>query len=244
MNHLNNIDGFRLADSLSGSVVRVERFSGGGKLRDKLLSMVLLPGKSITPIFGPMGISDENWPASVAIFSGPFAKEATVGTLNSLYTQIEESENSGSGRETMGNKIISGFESVPVNLKKSFMGLFDPLGLKTAEDSQREEITGSGMPDKMRSYFGNGFSAYAYLLFILLYFPCIATVGAVYRESRWFIALSQVIYMTLPAWIVSVLFFQAFYLHSIFWGAVSLLLLALIVLVFFITGKIIRKKTA
>jgi len=47
MNHLNNMDGLRLSDSLSGSVVRVEKFSGGEKLRDKLLSMGLLPGKEI-----------------------------------------------------------------------------------------------------------------------------------------------------------------------------------------------------
>jgi len=199
-------------------------------------------GKSITLIFGPLGISDENWPASVAIFSGPFAKEAIVGTLNSLYTQIDESENSALERESIGSKIISGFASVPVNLKKSFMGLLDPLGLKNAEDGQGEETTGSGMLDKMRFYFGNSFSAYAYLLFILLYFPCIATVGAVYRESGWLIALSQAVYMTLLAWIVSVLFFQVFYGHSFLWISVSLLLLALIVLVFFITGKIIRKK--
>jgi ferrous iron transport protein B len=201
-------------------------------------------GKSITPVFGPMGISDENWPASVAIFSGPFAKEAIVGTLNSLYTQIDESENSGSERETIISKIKSGFISVPVNLSKSFMDLLDPLGLKNAEADQGEEITGSGMLDKMRAYFGNGYSAYAYLLFILLYFPCIATVGAVYRESGWFIALSQAVYMTLLAWIVSVLFFQIFYGHSLLWISISLLIFALIVLVFFITGKIIRKKTA
>lgn len=47
MNHLNNTDGLRLSDSLSGSAVRVEGFSGGEKLRDKLLSMGLIPGKVI-----------------------------------------------------------------------------------------------------------------------------------------------------------------------------------------------------
>lgn len=216
--------------------------SFGNQNSDK--SMLTSLGKSITPIFGPMGIRDENWPASVAIFSGPFAKEAIVGTLNSLYTQIDESENSGIERETIGSRIISGFASIPINLKKSFMGLLDPLGLRNTEDNQGLEIAKSGMMDKMRSYFGSGFSAYAYLLFILLYFPCIATVAAVYKESGWFIAFSQVVYMTLLAWIVSVLFFQVSYGHSIFWIFLSLLLLALIVLVFFITGKIIREKTA
>ena len=38
-------------------------------------------GKSITPLFAPLGISQENWPATVGIFTGIFAKEAVVGTL-------------------------------------------------------------------------------------------------------------------------------------------------------------------
>jgi ferrous iron transport protein B len=205
-------------------------------------SMLTSLGKSITPVFGPMGIAEENWPASVAIFSGPFAKEAVVGTLNSLYTQIDESSSAGVERESIGSKIKNGFISIPVNLKKSFSGLLDPLGLKNARESRETEISKSGMLNKMRAYFGNGYSAYAYLLFILIYFPCIATVSAVYRESGWLIAAAQVIYMTLLAWIVSVLFFQIFSGHSLLWVTVSLFLLLLIVLVFFITGKIIRKK--
>jgi ferrous iron transport protein B len=43
-------------------------------------------GKAITPAFSPMGIREENWPATVGLFTGLFAKEAIVGTLNSLYT--------------------------------------------------------------------------------------------------------------------------------------------------------------
>jgi ferrous iron transport protein B len=43
-------------------------------------------GKAITPAFTPMGIEEENWPATVGLFTGLFAKEAIVGTLNSLYT--------------------------------------------------------------------------------------------------------------------------------------------------------------
>jgi len=205
-------------------------------------SMLTSLGKAITPVFGPLGITDENWPASVAIFSGPFAKEAIVGTLNSLYTQIDETSNAGTVRESISGKIKNGFLSIPANLKKSFEGLGDPLGLKNSREAQGPAIIKSGMLDKMRVYFGNSFSAYAYLLFILIYFPCVATVGAVYRESGWFIAFAQVVYMTLLAWIVSVLFFQIFSGHSFFWVTVSLGLLSLIVLVFFISGKIIRKK--
>jgi ferrous iron transport protein B len=35
-----------------------------------------------------MGLTQENWPATVGIFTGIFAKEAVVGTLDAMYTQI------------------------------------------------------------------------------------------------------------------------------------------------------------
>jgi hypothetical protein len=49
--------------------------------------------------------------------------------------------------------------------------------------------------------------------------------------------------MTLLAWCVSVLFYQAAVGHNLIWIWVSIVILILIVLVFFVAGKIIRKKT-
>ncbi|WP_289169115.1 Fe(2+) transporter permease subunit FeoB, partial [uncultured Parasutterella sp.] len=45
-------------------------------------------GKSIVPVFKPMGIQEENWPAAVGVFTGILAKEAVVGTLDSLYSSM------------------------------------------------------------------------------------------------------------------------------------------------------------
>lgn len=47
MNHLSNEMGLKLTDSISGSVVKIDKISGGDNLRDKLLSMGLLPGKEV-----------------------------------------------------------------------------------------------------------------------------------------------------------------------------------------------------
>jgi ferrous iron transport protein B len=49
-----------------------------------------LGGKLITPVLQPMGIKNDNWPASVALISGLFAKEAIVGTLQGLYQNSED----------------------------------------------------------------------------------------------------------------------------------------------------------
>ena len=51
--------------------------------------------------------------------------------------------------------------------------------------------------------------AYAYLLFILLYFPCIATIAAIKNETgSWRWALFAACYTTAVAWVVSAAFFQ------------------------------------
>ena len=39
-------------------------------------------------MFAPMGLHEENWPALVGIVTGIFAKEAVVGTLDALYTEL------------------------------------------------------------------------------------------------------------------------------------------------------------
>lgn len=59
-------------------------FGGNEDSPDSVLSSV---GRAITPVFEPMGVKEENWPASVGVFTGILAKEAVVGSLNSLYSQ-------------------------------------------------------------------------------------------------------------------------------------------------------------
>ncbi len=51
-------------------------------------------------------------------------------------------------------------------------------------------------------------SALAFLVFVLLYIPCIATMGAIKQEfgARW--ATSAAVYQTLFAWLAAVLVFQ------------------------------------
>ena len=52
-------------------------------------------------------------------------------------------------------------------------------------------------------------TAYAYLLFILLYFPCIATIAAIKNETgSWRWALFAACYTTVVAWLISATFYQ------------------------------------
>ena len=57
--------------------------AGNGDSENSLLSVI---GKAITPVFEPFGVESNNWPASVSLFTGLLAKEAVIGTMNSLYS--------------------------------------------------------------------------------------------------------------------------------------------------------------
>ena len=78
-------EGFVVDES---KVVKSNEFTAGnGDSENSLLSII---GKAITPVFEPFGVEKENWPASVSLFTGLLAKEAVIGTMNSLYSMVGE----------------------------------------------------------------------------------------------------------------------------------------------------------
>lgn len=70
-------------------VTESEFTTGNGDSENSLLSVI---GKAITPVFEPFGVEEDNWPASVSLFTGLLAKEAVIGTMNSLYSMAPKSE--------------------------------------------------------------------------------------------------------------------------------------------------------
>ena len=78
-------EGFVVDES---KVVKSNEFTAGnGDSENSMLSII---GKAITPVFEPFGVEKENWPASVSLFTGLLAKEAVIGTMNSLYSMVGE----------------------------------------------------------------------------------------------------------------------------------------------------------
>lgn len=173
-------------------------------------------GKMITPAFSPMGLKEENWPATVGIFTGMFAKEVVVGTLNELYSseQIE-----GEVEETVRQELKSALLSIPVNLKEAFSSITNLLGmpdkLDKASVAESEDVTNMTFKKLQGSF--SSLSALAYLIFILLYMPCVATVGAFVKEHGGFWALFSVIWSYSIAYTLAVLTFQigSFQLHPL-----------------------------
>ncbi|MCQ2289184.1 MAG: ferrous iron transport protein B [Muribaculaceae bacterium] len=55
----------------------------------------------------------------------------------------------------------------------------------------------------------NPIVAYSFMLFVLLYFPCIAALAAIKREAGWKWMLFEIFYTTAVAWIISFIFYQS-----------------------------------
>jgi ferrous iron transport protein B len=174
-------------------------------------SVLSAVSKSITPAFHPMGITDENWPATVGLFTGLFAKEAVVGTLDALYAQLGAAEAGETGDEeesfSFWGGISEAFTSIPAAFEGFGASVIDPLGLSSANHPEDAEAS-AGTLGALQRYFGSRVAAVAYLLFILIYAPCVAAIAAIYRETSWKWALFAVGYLTGLAWSTATLFYQ------------------------------------
>lgn len=164
-------------------------------------SVLSVVSQKVTPVFSPMGVSEENWPATVGIFTGIFAKEAVIATLNSLYSMEDDGEEAGVENDEEGFNLFASVEeafmTIPDNLSGLADAFLDPLGLASVDediDTLQEDLEVSASAvTKIEQSFGTSSAAMAYLIFILLYTPCAAALGAVYREAgaKWttFVAL-------------------------------------------------------
>ena len=171
-------------------------------------SLLSRAAMTITPVLSPLGIRDDNWQATVGIATGIFAKEAVVGTLNSLYQ--------GSGEEKKGEvdllaSLQEAWATIPANL--AAINPWDPAGLELGnlEDQQAmaaaQEVDASTYAN-MQSHFDGQVGAFAFLLFVLLYMPCAAAMGALIRETGRQWAIFTAMWCNLMAFMVSTLYYQ------------------------------------
>ena len=223
-------------------------------------SVLSAVGTVITPVFEPFGVEQDNWPASVALFTGLFAKEAIVGTLNSLYA-IEGSGDSGEAVATengaapeedaaeegfsLKSTVKEAFVSIPTNLAGVFGSLLNPIDVEGAieesEDAENKDVASAFKG--MQAHFRLGtFQVLAYLLFILLYVPCLAAMGTAFRELGRFYGTLMMVLQTVIGWSLSVLFFQVACGHSAAWITTSVVLLAGVVISLVLLGRDQRKK--
>lgn len=138
-------------------------------------------GHAIEPVFRPQGF---NWKLDVGLAAGVGAKEIVASTMGVLYSNDDSFADDNSYNDE-GNK----YERLYAQISTDIANLH---GISVKDVRPIATLT-----------------AYCYLLFVLLYFPCIATIAAIKGETgSWKWAIFTAVYTTCLAWIVSALVFQ------------------------------------
>lgn len=173
--------------------------NGGDGDANSLLSAL---GRALTPIFAPMGIHQDNWPATVGLATGVLAKEVVVGTLNSLYSQVGHFAQHAEAFNFWGG-LHDAVMSIPTNLSQLGSSLGNPVLAKAPVHTLSQGVYGL-----MYQRFDGQVGAMAYLLFVLLYFPCVSTTAAMLREVHRGWVVFSVLWTTGIAYCASVAFYQ------------------------------------
>ena len=166
-------------------------------------SVLSLLGQWLTPLFSPMGLHQDNWPATVGLLSGTLAKEVVVGSLNTLYAQMGHlAQSTTTGFDFLGS-LQAAVWSIPKNLYGLGSALMNPILANAPAGDVSQSVYGV-----MYQHFDGQIGAYAYLLFILLYIPCVSTMAAIRQEASRKLMWFSITWSLIVAYTVAVLFYQ------------------------------------
>ncbi len=157
-------------------------FTLGGQaatsINDSALASV---SRVFTPLLEPIGVQGDHWQATVGLFTGAMAKEVVVGTLNSLYTAENiQAAPFDAAQFSLADELLGA-------ARETWQSLVDTLSLSMLanpiEASKGDGEMATGSMGVMSEKFGSPAAAYSYLIFVLLYIPCISVMGAIAREA-------------------------------------------------------------
>ena len=166
-------------------------------------SVLALFGQMLTPFFAPMGIHQDNWPATVGLLMGALAKEVVVGSLNSLYAQMGNLADTSVVNVDFLGALKSAIASIGYNLSHLGDALSNPI-IGSAPDSELSQ----SIYGVMYQQFDGKAGAYAYLLFILLYVPCVSTMAAIRQEANRQLMWFSILWSLFVAYATAVSFYQ------------------------------------
>lgn len=201
-------------------------------------SLLAEAGRSITPVLKPMGVTEDNWQATVGLLTGTLAKEVVVGTLNTLYTQEKPQSLADAASEKFDfwGGIAQSWHDTVDGFKNMSLGAFvNPFAANEADANMDKTAMGS-----MVIAFGSLAAAFAYMLFVLLYVPCASVIGAMAREATRGWAWTSVIWSTSIAYVAAVIVYQLAQLtttplHALSWimGVIIYMILLVLLMKYF-----------
>ncbi|CDG19552.1 Ferrous iron transport protein B [Xenorhabdus doucetiae] len=182
-------------------------FSFSGKTVDNINESALASvSKVLTPVLHPIGVHPDNWQATVGLITGAMAKEVVVGTLNTLYTAENLTQGPFNPDEfNLLDQLKGAVAETWDSLKDTFTlsALSNPIEASKGDGNMDRSSMGM-----MSTKFGSAISAYSYLIFVLLYVPCVSVMGAIARETSRGWMIFSILWGLNVAYSLSALFYQ------------------------------------
>lgn len=164
--------------------------------------------QGISPIFRPLGFGE--WRMTGPLVTGFIAKEVVVSTMSQVHEiiEIDDQDNQTTFFEDVGEMLVGFIQAIWDTIKSIPL----IIGVDLFDDNGDMEPT--GLMFAVRESFdqasdGHGaLASVAYMVFILLYTPCVAAIAAAKQElgTRWM--WLSVIGQFFIAWVFAFIIFQ------------------------------------
>ncbi|MBN1964434.1 MAG: ferrous iron transport protein B [Anaerolineae bacterium] len=173
----------------------------------------------LAPVFAPAGF--DNWESTGALVTGLVAKEVVISTLSVAYADTSNAAPPSADEDTattlgddltgiargLGDALVLTVQEA-VNIVPRTLNIVPGMSIPAVEFLPPPDESGdSGLEAALREHF-TPLAAVAFNVFVLLYMPCMTSVGAMRHEfgGRW--ALFQIGYTMIVAWIAAVAVYQ------------------------------------
>jgi ferrous iron transport protein B len=161
-------------------------------------------GQVVAPALAPLGFG--TWEAASSLITGVIAKEIVVGTMAEIYAPRKEEAKATTEPPTLREDLKEIGTSFGKAVKESVSNVVSTFGISSL--STEEEPERSSLKDVIQKTF-TPLSGYAFMIFVLLYMPCVVVAIAMRQEFgswKWFgVAFA---YQTVLAWGGAFLVFQ------------------------------------
>jgi ferrous iron transport protein B len=138
-------------------------------------------GQVMAPVLAPLGFG--NWQAASSLLTGVIAKEIVVGTMGEIYAPKKE-------EQKQIPPFMDDLKEVGVSLgkacKESIGNVTSTFGISSLSTDEKEDR--SSLKTMIHHEF-NPLKAYAFMVFVLLYMPCVVVAFAMRQEFgswKWF----------------------------------------------------------
>jgi ferrous iron transport protein B len=156
------------------------------------------------PVFAPAGFG--TWEASGALVTGFIAKEVVVASMAQTYVGDD-----GPGAEVPPPSVAEDVREIGSSLVdatssavRSTLSIIPGLNLMPAQEEPQETALSNALATNFTPL-----SAIAFVIFVLIYTPCVATLSAIKGEFGWRWAAFSGLYQFGLAWLLAVIVFQA-----------------------------------